>query len=87
LKTESIGEVQTYASVGEVLKISDRTLYPVFQVSTLNRNGKRFFGVWISPLALVVVEPTQKYAVSLTGEAVTLDRLLEKVPSLKEKLG
>ncbi len=83
----SSGEVKTDTSVGEVLKIGDRTLYPVIQVSTLNRNGKGFFGVWISPLAIVVVEPTQKYAISLTSEAITLDQLLEKVPSLKEKLG
>jgi uncharacterized spore protein YtfJ len=82
----SIGEVKTDASVGEAIKIGDRTIYPVNQVSTLNRNGTGFFGVWISPLAIVVVEPTQKYAISLTSETITLDKLLEKAPSLKEKL-
>lgn len=87
MKIRFIGEVETDISVGEVLKIGDRTLYPVIQVSALNRKRKGFFGVWVSPLAMVVVEPTRKYVISLISETITLDQLLEMVPSLKEKLG
>jgi len=84
LKMRFIKEVKTETVVGEALKIGDRTLYPVIQVSTLNRKGKNFFG-WVSPLAIAVVEPTQKYVIPLTDETITLEQILEMVPSLKEK--
>lgn len=86
MKTKFIEKVKTDTLIGEALKIGDRTLYPVIQVSTLNRKGQNFFGAWVSPLAMVVVEPTQEYAIPLTDETITLEQLLEMVPSLKEKM-
>jgi len=82
---ESIKEVKTETVIREALKIGDRTLYPVIQVLTLKTKGQNFFGAWISPLAIVVVEPTQEYVIPLTDETITLEQILEMVPSLKEK--
>ncbi|MCP8311205.1 MAG: hypothetical protein L6N95_01965 [Candidatus Methylarchaceae archaeon HK01B] len=79
-------KIETDTVVGEALKIGDRTLYPVIRVVTINREGEGFFGVWVSPLAMVVIEPAQEYALPLTEETVTLEKLLEIVPSLKEDI-
>ena len=79
-------EAKTEKLVGESFKIGNRTFYPVMDVFTLSVDGKSFFTVCISPLAMVVVEKKQKYAISLTEETITLTELIEKVPSLKEKV-
>ncbi|MCP8304114.1 MAG: hypothetical protein H3Z50_01375 [archaeon] len=79
-------KTETDTVVGEALKIGDRTLYPVIRVSTIKREGEGFFGAWVSPLAMVVVEPAQEYAIPLTDETITLEKLLEMVPSLKEEM-
>jgi len=87
-KIKSIEEIKTKTDtvVGEVLQVGDRTLYPVLRVSTLNNKGKSFFEVSITPLAMLIIEPTQEYAISLTDEIITLEKLLEMVPSLREKM-
>jgi uncharacterized spore protein YtfJ len=86
LKTPSIGDVKKKTSIGGAIKVGDRTIYPIIELSTLNGDKMRFFGAWISPFALVIVEPTQAYAISLTSETITLDQLIKKVPSLKRKI-
>lgn len=99
---KTIKEVKTEIVVGEALKIGDRTLYPVIKVLTLNMEGPTsaglfkpmvtsqgnldFFAVWVSPIAIVVVEPAQNYAIPLTEETITLEQILEMVPSLREKI-
>ncbi len=87
MKIGHIGEVETATSIGKTLSIDGKTIYPVIQRSTLSRGGgKTIFGVWISPVAIVVVERTAKYVISLTDKVVTLDQLLETTPTLKEKI-
>jgi hypothetical protein len=79
-------EFETVTSVGEAIRVGDRTIYPMIQVSTLDGAARGYFVASMSLLAIVVVEPTRKYAFSLTGETVALDQFLEKIPALKKKL-
>jgi hypothetical protein len=79
LRTELTQDLKKDTVIGQPLKIGDRTLYPVIIVSTLNTKERSFSGAWISPLAMVVVEPTQKYAVPLTDEPIDLEQILELV--------
>jgi uncharacterized spore protein YtfJ len=81
-----IGKVETTTSVGKTLRIGGRTIYLVIQTSTLHKEGKIIFGIWISPIAAVVVERTRKYVIPLTDNAVTLGHLLETTPALKERM-
>lgn len=41
-------------------------------------------GCAISPIAVLVIEPADIYAISLTEEKITIDQLLAEAPSLKE---
>jgi uncharacterized spore protein YtfJ len=41
-------------------------------------------GCLLSPEALLIVEPALAYAVSLTGEEITLDQLLAMASSIRE---
>jgi len=79
-------DIRTNIVVGKPFKIGHRTFYPVVRMSTLNNEEQSFFGAWISPLAIVVVEPTQEYAIPVTDESITLQHLFEIVPSLKRTI-
>ena len=73
-------------SVEEALKIGDRTLYVVTRTLTCKISGGNFFTLWRHPVAVVIVEPPEKYFFPLTSEDLTLDELFKMAPSLKEIL-
>jgi uncharacterized spore protein YtfJ len=67
--------------VGSPIHVGDRKIYAVFKASILK--GEGIIASWIAPLALFVMEPGQQYAVSLTGQDLTVERLMEMAPSLE----
>lgn len=84
METEFSSDI-AWISVGDPIEIAQRCIYPVARVLAL-KGGGCILGCTISPEALLIVEPAGAYAVSLTGEEITLDQLLEMVPSLWEIL-
>lgn len=72
-----------WISVGDPIKIDQRCIYPVARVLALKGCGC-ILGCIISPEALLIVEPAQAYAVSLTSDEITLDQILAMAPSLRE---
>ena len=52
---------------GEALRIGDRVIYPVIQVSTLEFDDKFWFES-ITPIAFAVLEVDKKYLISLCDE-------------------
>ena len=68
--------------------IAGVTLLPVARVTLSYWHGNdriSFFGSK-QPVSVVVVTPSEKRAFRLTGEAVSLEQLVQEVPGLKEKL-
>ena len=72
-----------WISVGDPIEIDQRCIYPVARVLASKGCGC-LLGCMISPEALLIVEPARAYAVSLTGQEITLDQLLAMAPSMKE---
>ena len=72
-----------WISVGDPIKIDQRCIYPVARVLALKGCGC-ILGCMISPEALLIVEPARAYAVSLTGQEITLDQLLTMASSIRE---
>jgi uncharacterized spore protein YtfJ len=72
-----------WISVGDPIEMGQRDIYPVARVSALKGCGC-ILGCMISPEALLIVEPAQAYAVSLTSDEITLDQILAMAPSLRE---
>jgi len=72
-----------WISVEDPIEIDQRDIYPVAKISVSKGCGC-ILGCSVSPEALLIVEPARAYAVSLTGEEITLDQLLAMVPSLRE---
>ena len=65
--------------VGKSIRAADRTIYPIIEVVTIGNNMPNFRGIEIFPIALVIEESGEKYAVSLTGEEINSDELIEMV--------
>ncbi len=65
--------------VGKPINAADRTIYPIIDVVTVGNNMPPFRGIEIFPIALVIEESGEKYAVSLTGEEINSDEFIEMV--------
>ena len=72
-----------WITVKDPIEIDQRDIYPVAKVSVSKGFGC-ILGCSVSPEALLIVEQAQAYAVSLTGEEITLDQLLAMAPSLRK---
>lgn len=75
-------EISNPVTIGEV------TLIPVVSASLNYWHGKRglfFFGVK-QPLNVLVVSPSGKKALGISGEEVSLDQLIQEVPAIKDLL-
>jgi uncharacterized spore protein YtfJ len=77
-------KVETEIKAGERIEIEGRDIYPVVKVSTLKTPEGIVFGSWITPLAMLVIEQKEQYAVSFTGEKMTADQIVELAPTLKK---
>ncbi len=86
METPLSSEIETRISIGDAIEIYQRVVYPVARISALKRCGD-LLGCWIEPIAILITEPDNAYAVSLTKEEITLDQLLAMAPSLNEIVG
>jgi len=67
--------------VGKIFEIGDRTFYSIVQISTIDMENS--FAESISPLALVVVEPSKKYILPLTEDEIDTEKIISLVFSEK----
>jgi hypothetical protein len=67
--------------VGKIFDIGERTFYSIVQISTIEMENS--FSESISPVALVVVEPSKKYILPLTEEDVDTEKIISLVFSEK----
>jgi len=83
LKDIRLPIVETEIIVGKKMEAGNRSLYPVIKVSILKTEQGRILGSWLNPVALLVFEPGGHYAISLEGEKMTTEQIIELAPSLK----
>lgn len=76
--------VETEIKAGDRIEIEGRSIYPVIKVSALKTQEGTVFGCWITPLAMLVIEQKEQYAISFTGKEMTADQIGELVPSLRK---
>jgi hypothetical protein len=61
--------------IGKEFKIGERTFYPVVEISTIEMDSS--FSEQISPIALLVIEPSIKYILPLTEEKVNSEEIID----------
>jgi hypothetical protein len=79
-------EIETRISIGDVIEIYQRAIYPVARISILKRCGD-LLGCWIAPVAVLINEQDEAYVISLTNEEITLDQLLEMANAQVDERG
>ena len=72
--------------VGKEIKAGDRTIWPVMRISILKTHEDRVQAIQITPLAMLIIEPAGQYAVSVDGEAMTIEAILELAAPLRDVL-
>ncbi len=75
--------VETEFRVAKEMIAGNKTIYTVIKVSILKAEDGKIMGSWLTPLAMLIIEPGRQYALSITGEKMPLEMILELAPSLK----
>lgn len=73
-------------SVGEPMKIEGRHIYPVAKISIVKTAEGGVVGSWMTPLAMLVIESNEVYAISLTDNKISVNQLAKMAPSLKKAI-
>jgi hypothetical protein len=72
--------------VEKELKTGKRTLYTVVRITMIKTEYGGILGIWLVPLAALIVEDDLQYAISFTEEKLSVGKILELVPSLSDRL-
>lgn len=81
-----IPRVETSINIGEPKRIGKRTLHFLGKISIITTGDGDIIGGWANPIALVVIEGDIEYVLSFTGKDLTINQLMEMVPSLRDVL-
>jgi hypothetical protein len=79
-------KVDSETFVGDPIKVGDRSIYPVLKSSIIKAGDGKVIAIWTYPEALAITEFEETYLASLTNEEISLDELLDQVPSLRDIL-
>jgi len=74
--------------IGNPVAVAGVTVIPVVKVSLrswTSGSGISFFAIK-QPIAIAVVSPLARRAFRITGEEISLDRLVQEAPGIKEVL-
>ena len=77
-------KVKTEILVCKEIEAGDRTVFTVIRISNLATDDGKILGSWLMPQAFLIIEPGEQYAVSISGEQMSIEKILELAPSLKE---
>ncbi|MDD1762085.1 MAG: hypothetical protein LUQ59_07600 [Methanothrix sp.] len=72
--------------VGKEIVAGNRTIWPVVRITIFWASENRVHAIQITPLAALIIEQNEQYALSFDGGPMTIDVLLELMPSLRDIL-
>ena len=77
-------KVETEILVCKEIEAGVRTIFTLVKISILATDDGNILGSWLKPQAFLIIEPGEQYAVSISGEQMSIEKILELSPSLKE---
>ena len=77
-------KVKTEILVCKEIEAGVRTIFTLVKISILATDDGNILGSWLKPQAFLIIEPGEQYAVSISGEQMSMEEILELAPSLKE---
>jgi len=79
-------EMDLRVIVGKEIKAGDKTIWPVMRISILKTCEEKVLAIQITPIAMLVIEPTGQYALSFAGEPMTIEDITKLAPPLRDVL-
>ena len=79
-------EMDLRVIVGKEIKVGDKAIWPVMRISILKTRGENVLAIQITPLAMLVIEPAEQYAVSFAGEPMTIEAITKLARPLRDVL-
>lgn len=79
-------EVVEEVRVGKETVAENRTIWPIVKIKLFWALDSRFCSAQITPLAFLIIEQDREYALSIDGESMPINTILEMAPSLKDIL-
>jgi hypothetical protein len=80
----NLPKVKTEILVCKEIEAGVRTIFTLVKISILATDEGNILGSWLMPQAFLIIEPGEQYAVSISGEQMSIEKILELAPSLKE---
>ena len=78
--------VEEEVRVGKEIVAGNRTIWPVVRITIFWASENRVDAIQITPLAVLIIEKNEQYALSFDGGPMTIDAILELMPSLGDIL-
>jgi uncharacterized spore protein YtfJ len=79
-------EMDKRVLVGKEIKAGDRTIWPVIKITVMKNCEDKVQAIQLTPLAMLIVEPTGSYAVSFAGQPMTIEAIFDLAPPLRDVL-
>ncbi len=79
-------EIDKQVLVGKEIKAGGRTIWPVTRITVVRGCEDKVQAIQITPLAMAIVEPEGSYAVSVAGQPMTIEAILDLAPPLRDVL-
>ena len=76
---KSVPKLEMDTKVEKPIELTNRTIYPVIQISLIKNEDQDFAVVEAFPIALVVKEPSDEYVISLTDDEIHPEKFKEMV--------
>ena len=86
LRSERSVRVEEEVRVGKEIMAGNRTIWPVVRITIFLASENRVHAIQITPLAVLIVEQEEQYALSFDGGQMTIDDILDLAPSLGDIL-
>lgn len=81
---KSITEPIINTNIGKIVKLDNRTIYPIVQTFAIKNEKKNIMAAEIFPIALVVQEPDDEYVISLTDDSINSEDLIKLISPEEE---
>jgi hypothetical protein len=79
-------EMDMRVIVGKEIKAGDKTIWPVIKISILKTCEERVQAIQITPLAMLITEPAEQYAISFAGGPMTIEAIIDLAAPLRDIL-
>ena len=86
LRSERSVRVEEEVRVGKEIMAGNRTIWPVVRITIFLASENRVQAIQITPLAALIVEQEEQYALSFDGGPMTIEDILDLAPSLGDIL-